>query len=126
MLIPERSAMAVRQKMSILSNELVRRLSNMNIERVEPEEKIRIVDHFTVQLKTSGYDRNQAREVVKSGIKGWKNKLERRSREGQGFYRGASSTLKQRIRKKLLDPVNWYKNKTEDNDKKHEKEQMDK
>ena len=54
LLIPDRSAMAVRQKMSILTNELVRRLSNMNVESVEPEEKIRIVDHFTVQLKTSG------------------------------------------------------------------------
>ena len=95
MLIPERSAMTVRQKMSILSNELVRRLSNMNIERVEPEEKIRIVDHSTVQLKTSGYDRNQAREVVKSGIKGWKNQMERRAQSEQCFYRGATSTLKQ-------------------------------
>ena len=35
--------------------------------------------------------------------------------------------MKQRIRKKLLDPVNWYKNKTQDTDdkKQDEKEQKD-
>ena len=66
--------------------------------------------------------------MVKSGIKGWKNQMERRAQSEQCFYRGATSTLKQRIRKKLLDPVNWYKNKTQDTDdkkKQDEKEQKD-
>ena len=97
LLIPERSAMPTRQKMSILGNELVRRLSNMNAEKVDDGEKIAIVEHFTTQLKTSGYDRRQAREVVMSGIKGWMNRRERRKKLGQEFYRGAANTLKQRI-----------------------------
>ena len=113
-LIPERSAMSQRQKMSILGNELVRRLTNMNAEKNDEEERRRIVDHFTSQLKTSGYERRQAREVIISGIKGWLRKRERRQKLGQDFYRGAASTLKQRMRKKLLDPVNWYKTRRED------------
>ena len=118
--------MSVRQKMSILSNEMIRRLSNMNIEKAEDDEKQNIVEHFITQLKTSGYDRKQAREVVVSGIRGWKRKIERRRELGQDFYRGAASTLKQRIRKKLIDPVNWYKNKIDDKKTQEPEEQEDK
>ena len=54
LVIPERSAMATRQKYNILSNDLVRRLSNINMERVQEDEKIGVVEHFITQLKTSG------------------------------------------------------------------------
>ena len=47
------------------------------------------------------------REVVIAGHVGWKRR--RRLEQGIDFYRGASSTLKTRMRKKLLDKVNWYK-----------------
>ena len=57
LLIPERSAMSQKQKMSILSNELVRRMSNICIEKVGLEEKKMVVDQFRGQLKNSGYDR---------------------------------------------------------------------
>ena len=30
---------------------------------------------------------------------------------GHDFYRGAASTLRTRMKKKILDPVNWYKPK---------------
>ena len=70
LVIPEKSAMAMSQKISILSNDLVRRLSNINVEKVEEEEKVRVVEHFITQLKTSGYDRKKAREIVVSGIVG--------------------------------------------------------
>ena len=71
LLIPERSAMATTQKMNILSNELIRRLSNINIEKVEEGEVTRVVDHMTSQLKGSGYDRKKSREVVIAGMLGW-------------------------------------------------------
>ena len=64
LVIPEKSAMAMSQKISILSNDLVRRLSNINVEKVEEEDKVRVVEHFITQLKNSGYDRMKAREIV--------------------------------------------------------------
>ena len=109
LLIPERSAMSERQKINILSNDVIRRLSNMNVEKEEEGERIRIVDHFTSQLKKSGYSRGKSREIVVAGVKGWIRK--RKEEEGKSFYRGAQSTLRMRMRRKLLDPVNWYKSK---------------
>ena len=111
LLIPERSAKAVTQKINILSNELIRRLSNVNLKKVEEGEIERIVDHMTTQLKGAGYTRRQSWEIIMVGMLGWMRKKRRRQEEGRYFYRGPASTLRQRMRKKLLDPVNWYKEK---------------
>ena len=50
LLIPERSAMSNKQKMNILSNEVIRRISNINVEKEVSE----VLDHLTRQLKNSG------------------------------------------------------------------------
>ena len=51
--------------------------------------------------------------MVTSGVVGWIRKRRRREEQGMSFYRGAVSTLRLRIRKKLLDPVTWFKGKAE-------------
>ena len=109
--IPENSAMSEKQKLNILSNDLIRRLSNVKIEKAEEGEEQRIIDHYTRQLKTSGYQRRKSREIVVSGVLGWLRKRERREKQGTGFYRSAASTLIGRNRKKLLDPVTWFRGK---------------
>ena len=114
MMIPEKSAMAKTQRMNILSNDLVRRVSNVKLEQAEEGKVLRIVDQYTGQLKTSGYGRKKCREIVIAGLVGWKRKRSRRLEKGGGFYRGAASTLGTRIRKKLLDKVTWYKPKMEE------------
>ena len=48
--------------MDILSNEMVRRLSNV-CDQVADSEKVGIIDHYTKQLKKSGYSWTQAREL---------------------------------------------------------------
>ena len=73
----KRSAQGEQQKMDILSNELIRRLSNV-CGAVEFKETIGVIDHYSKQLKNSGYGWEQAREVVICGLKGYKNKCERR------------------------------------------------
>ena len=98
-LIPARSAMAETQRMNILSNDLVRRLSNVKIEQAEEGEVEKVIEQYTKQLKTSGYDRKKCREVVTSGVVGWIRKRRRREDQGMSFYRGAASTLRLRIRK---------------------------
>ena len=116
LVIPEKSAMSQKQKMNIMSNKLVRRMSNICVDKNLEEEKMKVIDHYTNQLKNSGYERRTCREIVVSGILGWTRKIRRRKEEGRDFYRGARSTLKLRMRKKLLDPTNWFMRKeTEEN-----------
>ena len=106
--IMRRSAMGEQQRMSILSNELIRRLSNVNM-NILKEEVPGIIEHYTSQLKMSGYGRRQAREVICCGVAGWKSKIARREREKRGFYRHAKSTLKMRNKKKLLENTTWFR-----------------
>ena len=65
-------------------------------------------------MKSSGYKREIVREVVISGVKGWKRKIDRRKKEGTDFYRTAKKTLKMRIKKKLTEKETWFKEKTKD------------
>ena len=50
--VMKRSAMGEQQRMAILSNELIRRLSNMQLSIVE-DEMPEIIEHYTSQLKIS-------------------------------------------------------------------------
>ena len=43
--LPKKSAMSEKQKL-ILSNDLNRRLSNINVDRMPEEEKLEVVDHL--------------------------------------------------------------------------------
>ena len=105
--------MGDQQRHSILANELIRRLSNTEHEKNDTEETSKIIETFIQQLKSSGYNRKQAREIVVAGLLGWKRKIKRRKDDGQEFYRNAKSTLATRCRKKLLEKTSWYKEKAE-------------
>ena len=101
----KRSAVAIKQKYNILSNELTRRLATGNIEGTKVQNKTRVIEEFTRQVKISGFTRSESREMVISGIQSWLEKQARRILEGQPLYRSARSTLTGRTRKKLC----WYK-----------------
>ena len=74
-------------------------------------------------MKSSGYSRKQAKEVVVCGVVGWRRKLERRENKGQNQYLHASETLEKRTHDKLLEKTSWYKEsnkrKLEDKDSKY-------
>ena len=65
----QKSAMSEHQRMAILGNELVRRLSTIHPEVVQTEMH-EVIEHYTSQLKISGYEQKQAREIVVCGIVG--------------------------------------------------------
>ena len=111
LLIMASSAMGQQQRYSILSNEMIRRLSNTNHEETDTEDVHRIIETFTQQLKSSGYSRGDARETVVCGFLGWRRKIARRIQEGTGFYRGAATTLRTRCKKKIMEKVSWYREK---------------
>ena len=56
MVIQARSVMERAQKFGILSQELIRRLSNISEGKGETEEQIKVVEGYTKQLKQSGYN----------------------------------------------------------------------
>ena len=123
--IMEPSAMGEQQRHQILANELIRRLSNTNIDKPDVEERTTIIETYTQQLKSSGYSRKQSREIVVSGVVGWKRKVKRRETDGLDFYRSAKSTLAGRCRKKLLEKETWFKakRKREDDEEENPREQ---
>ena len=57
-----------------------------------------------------------------AGVLGWMRKWKKRKDQNQSFFKGAASTLKTRLKKKLLDPVNWYKAKEISADEEKDKE----
>ena len=115
-ILMERSAMGDQQKYAILSNELIRRLSTIDTEYVTVAEIMEVIEVFICEMKSSGYSREQTRNTVISGIKGWKRKVEKRRKEGVPFYRSAKSTLSGRVRKKLLERETWYQDKEKEED----------
>ena len=115
LVIMERSAMGNQQKHSVLANDLVRRLSNMS-QTLTITEYVAVIDKYTFKLKASGYSQEQAKEIIMSGIRGYKNKIARRKRENQPFYRPARKTLSARVKKKLMEKTTWYK-KSHKNDR---------
>ena len=78
--------------MSILSNKVIRWLSNIIHKRQDKVETKLVVEHFTKELKVTGYTRAEAKEIVVSGLVEWKMKMSRREKEGE-IYRSARSTL---------------------------------
>ena len=65
--------------------------------------QMQIVETLIQELKIYGYDRKSPREIIVSGVLGWKRKIARRKQENKPFYRSASSTLAQRCKKKLTE-----------------------
>ena len=110
-ILMEASAMADQQKYQILTNELIRRLSLIDIEHIDMKDILEVVEVFIQEMKSSEYKREKTREVVVGGIKGWKRKIQRRKDEGSDFYRHAKSTLKSRNYKKLMEKETWFKQK---------------
>ena len=111
--IQKRSAMDRSQKIGILSQELIRRLSNVSEGREETEEKIAVVEGYTKQLKQSGYNFMETQEIIRSGYTGLVRKRNRRKESGLPMHREGTKTLVNRTRKKLLDKKMWYRREKE-------------
>ena len=113
-IVMARSAAPQQQKIQVLSNEVTRRLLNINKKENTQQEYNAVVDKFCQEAKNSGYNHNTTREIITSGIRGWKNRLQKRLESGQENYRPARKTLLARTKKKLLSRETWYKNELKD------------
>ena len=118
--VMSRSAMSTQQKLQILSNELTRRLYSVNLDKNPQAEQDKIINQMTQELRTSEYNHATAREIIISGIRGLRKRLELRKKKGQEKYRPGVSTVKIREHKKLLGRETWYKGELEQEYAEHE------
>ena len=109
----KRSSQSENQKYAILTNELNRRLLMMD-EKIEIEEQVDKIDHFTQQLINSGYKWPQIREIICSSLKGFKKKELNRIEKAELRYKTGEETLEKRIQKKLVENIQWYKKSSDD------------
>ena len=117
-LVMARSALSRHQLFNIMSNELIRRLEVIS-EDVDIGEKVRIVEQYTQQLVNSDYDWKFCREIIVSGLKGWKRKEARKQKLSIPRFRSGQSSLKTRSDRKLMEKYDWFKKKyniEDDND----------
>ena len=100
----EISAMSWNMKRAILSQELIRRLLNTS-DGVELEIKDKIVTSMCERLKRSGYRKDQIREIITSGLKGYNRKWG----QGQTRHRRGHMTEGTRSLRKLVGKSTWFK-----------------
>ena len=106
--IMETSALSETTKISSLSQDLIRRMLNTS-ERVPQEERDRIIEVYTSKLYRSGYKKQQVREIIEAGLKGYETKLAKAAKTGTKLHRPARTTAAARQRKKLLNKTTWFK-----------------
>ena len=66
--------------------------------------------------KSSEYEYGTAREIIISGIRGWKRRVQRRVHKEQPIYRPGCTTVKAREHKKLMARETWYREQPAEDD----------
>ena len=114
-LVMEKSALGRQQIMSIMTNEVRRRIEvvGVNVEQVAANE---IINKYTQQLVNSGFNWKQCRDIIVSGLKGHERKKEKIVRKGKPIYRSGQSSLMARVNKNLLEKYNWFRKVSTESD----------
>ena len=86
------SAMSASSKISTLSQDLIRRMMNCS-ETVPQSERDGIVNDYIDRLMVSGYEKDQVREIVESGLLGYERKLKRARKSNMPLHRPALMSL---------------------------------
>ena len=124
-LLMENSAIGRQSQISIMSNELRRRLEVMS-EDLDKKEIIGVIDKYTQQLTNSGYNRKQQYEIIVSALKGNVRKENEMKRKCQGKrYRSGKDSLKSRMEKKLTEKYNWFRRQKKIGEKKNVVDRID-
>ena len=118
-LVMERSALGRQQVMSIMTNEVRRRVEVIG-DKVSQVEANEIIDKYTQQLVNSGFNWKQCRDIIVSGLKGQKRKIEKIRSKGKPIYRSGQSSLLKRVNKSLLEKYNWFRKVEEESDEEEE------
>ena len=107
-LMMEKSSIGRQAMMSIMSNEMRRRLEVMDHE-LPTKEKIRVIDMYTAQLVNSGYNWKQIRDIVVSALLRFVRREKRKENEGRDRYYSGQQSLQKREMKKLTEKTTWFR-----------------
>ena len=118
--IHKNSAMDNRSKLTILSQDMIRRLHNTS-SKIDQKIKNKIVENYSVKLLRSGYNVAQTRDILISGLRGYKNKVRNAQSRKLPLHRSAKSSLTARYRKKMFGKTSWYKNNNKNKIQKNHK-----
>ena len=73
-------------------------------------EQVEIINHYTRQLRNSGYEYDQSKDIIISALKGVIRKRENRAGEKKRYKTGAE-TLEKRMNDKLIEASTWFRSK---------------
>ena len=112
------TAMNENTKIQCLANDLVRRLLNTRAE-LPSMYREEVVNGYATKLLSSGYDREQVKRILLSGMRGYVAKKKRRQASGRRrIHDTAMESRGTRARKKLIGKTSWYRDrKKEDRSK---------
>ena len=71
-----------------------------------------VVQQYVYKLSTSGYNRNQIRQIVISGLKGYEKRRRREKEEGIHVHRMKHTTKRGRVIRKLMEKNNGFRNQS--------------
>ena len=108
--ISRSSAMPMKMKMTVLTQEVFRRLHNTK-EDVPEETKVDILNRFMENLQLSGYNEKERYTILQGGFKTFNNLKEKEAKGDRPFYRPSSFRNVDRKRGKNDKKTNWYKKK---------------
>ena len=104
------SAMPENTKINSLSNDMIRRMKNTS-ELLDQKVRNSVVDKYAERLLHSGYKRDQVRNVVEAGLKGYEKIVQLAKLGKTKIHRDAGSSLNVRYKKKLTGKSTWFLNK---------------
>ena len=97
----EKTAIPIKSKITILSQEVFRRLRNTG-RNVENDERVRILDKFTEKLRRSGYRERERGEIIRAGIRCYYKRL-RIEKEGGKKVNGNKGKRSVRKVRKIMN-----------------------
>ena len=108
MVITKDSAMPIRNKINILSQEVFRRLHNTSSD-IEWDKKVVMLEKFMNELKASGYSKKDRAEILQSGVRRFENLKQKEEKGIRPLYRKRSFDEDERKKRKEEKHCNWFK-----------------
>ena len=100
--------MPIRMKMTVLTQEVFRRLHNTK-ENIPEETKKNMMNRFMENLRLSGYTERQRLEILKGGYKTYDRLKEKELKGERPFYRPSTFKRNERKKSKEKKKNDWFK-----------------
>ena len=104
----ERSAMSMRMKRTVMSQEVIRILRNTKTS-LPWSFKAELLTSFAIRMKDSGYSEKVRYEVIRGGVLGYERQVQRDLAGQCPLYRPREWNREERDRRKKLQKVAWYR-----------------